>query len=348
MRYRVIGDGQDNDFTTDFDRNETFIGRGGDDSYTIAWFEERDRLFGNAGADELRMDWFIWDEYGGLSALNRAVWFDGGRGQDRIEYRVIYEPKDTVIDLGTYGGTLTSVEHIDFFVTDHQGRTTSDPVVAYDVTGTARSEDIIAAFGFRNTQDLTLRLDAGGGNDRIAVTGGYYDRLVVDGGGGHDTIVVNGLLRDGARNEMTLRGGAGNDRIYYNDPGGVVLGGAGRDTFLLSPISGSDAGDATIYRGGKGADTFVFYNGFFPKGVGADIRDFRGNDRLEIAATIVGSMDAVALTPSTPGRYVEYDPASGILMLSGQEAIRFTPGTIIREDQVSIVDAGIYSDMFFF
>ncbi|MCB1339684.1 MAG: hypothetical protein KDK24_01195 [Pseudooceanicola sp.] len=348
MRQRVIGDGDDNDFVTGFEGSTTFVGLGGSDTYTLYWYGHRDRLIGNFGADEFKMDWFVWEDYGQLKALNAAIWFDGGPGRDRIEYKVIYEPTDTVIDLGRYGGTLNSVERIDFQVTDYQSRTASDASVTYDVSGTARSEDIIASFGHKNTADLTLVLNAGGGNDRIGITGGYYDRLVVNGGGGNDTMILNGLLRNGEKGEMTVRGGVGNDRIYYNDPGGVILGGAGRDTFLLSPLSGRDQGDATVYKGGKGSDTFVLFNGYFASGLGADIRDFRSNDRLVINDTIVSSMDAVTLIPSEKSHWVEYDPFSGILSVQGREAIKFRPGTIITEDQVDIVNGSAWNDMFFF
>ena len=93
MRVRVAGDSEDNDFTTDFDINETFVGRGGDDSFLISWYEERDRFIGGPGKDTLKMDYFRLGEYGQIADLNRAIWFDGGIGIDRIEYKVIYTPE---------------------------------------------------------------------------------------------------------------------------------------------------------------------------------------------------------------------------------------------------------------
>ena len=48
-----------------------------------------------------------------------------------------------------------------------------------------------------------------------------------------------------------------------------------------------------------------------------------------------------------PRSYVEYNPISGILSLSGSDVVQFTPGTILTPGQVSVVDADVIADYFF-
>ncbi|TMV11504.1 hypothetical protein [Arenibacterium halophilum] len=347
MRTRVIGDSEDNNFGTDFDLNETFVGRGGDDSFMISWFEERDRFIGGPGSDTLVMDYFRLGEYGQIPALNRAIWFDGGTGIDRIEYKVIYTPESHSIDLNAFGGTLNSVEQFYYLLTDHQSW--GEPVASarFDVTGTSRGEEITLSFGHRMYDHLVTTLSAGGGNDSIEIYGGNYDTLVINGGAGSDRIVVHDVLRDPTESDLIIRGGAGNDKIHYNDPGGKVYGGAGRDMFLMSAQSMHDEGPATVYRGGKGSDTFVLWKANFADQVGATIRGFGARDKLVLTDTYVGSMEAVSLFPTDPPSYVEYNPISGILSLSGSAVVQFTPGTILTPGQVSVVDADVIADYFF-
>ncbi|MEC7258338.1 MAG: hypothetical protein VXW58_11010 [Pseudomonadota bacterium] len=347
MRVRVAGDSEDNDFRTDFDLNETFVGRGGDDSFLISWYEERDRFIGGPGKDTLKMDYFRLGEYGQIADLNRAIWFDGGIGIDRIEYKVIYTPESHSIDLNAFGGTLNSVEQFYYLLTDHQSWGEPTASARFDVTGTNRGEEITLSFGHRMNDHLVTTLSAGGGNDKIELYGGHYDTLVINGGAGSDRIQVHNVLRDPTESDLIIRGGAGNDKIYYTATGGKVYGGDGRDMFLMSAMSMHAEGPATVYRGGKGADTFVLWKANFADQVGATIRGFGAKDKLVLTDTYVGSMEAVSLFPTNPRSYMEYNPITGLLNLSGSDVVQFTPGTILTPGQVSVVDADVIADYFF-
>lgn len=347
MRTRVIGDGGDNRFLSNVSVNETFVGRGGDDFYISGSLDERDRLIGGPGDDEFAIGFFEYGPGAGIAAMNRAIWFDGGAGYDRIVYSVIYPSESRDIDLGAFGGTLNSVEAYTYRLVDSPGVAAPGGLADYAVSGTGRGEDIQLMFGRGGYDRLTTTVDAGGGNDTVSVSGSIYDRLVIDGGAGSDIIAVGSMREDGEDQHLVIRGGSGNDQIFYGGSGGKVFGGAGRDTLLMSAQDWRDEGPPTIYRGGKGADTFVFWSNQLIPDVGGRIKGFGARDKFVIIDRITASVDNISLTPTDPPSYIEYDPATGYLSVGQRDVFQFDPGTVISPDQVSIASAADFDDFFF-
>lgn len=348
MRVKVIGTSQDDRFQTDFDLNETFLGLAGDDSFWIAWLAELDRFKGGLGRDTLAMDWHFWAE-GGNALLDNGVWFDGGRGIDSFEYRIIYEPEDHDIDLAALGGTLKSVEHVDFFLTDYQSRNDPDGVAEITVRGTDEGEDILATFTKAyDTLDLTIK--GGKGSDRLGANSyaSEANTVVMNGGKGNDTIFAITDFRN-EDDSVKLYGGSGNDKLAALYFGAKLFGGKGKDTLWVRAEQTPETGIPTRAKGGAGADTFVLHDDGNYLADPARIVDFSANDRLVIWSTIANDRDAVSLTLTDDPVALEYDIATGqLLQYSGKAVLQFDPGTVIREDQVEVAHGSEYSDVFWF
>ena len=106
----------------------------------------------------------------------------------------------------------------------------------------------------------SIRVLAGGGNDRVISTGNITVPQWIEGGEGDDAIrggsgdntILGGPGRDriyGRSGNDFIDGGAGNDRIYANAGDDLVLGGEGNDVIYLGRSGGNDIG-----IGGDGRD----------------------------------------------------------------------------------------------
>lgn len=116
------------------------------------------------------------------------------------------------------------------------------------------------AEAFARTAQTTVRVEAGGGNDRIIGPAGSTLALIVDGGSGSDTI-------EGGSGDDDLDGGGGNDEVRGGGGDDVVAGGDGNDVLF------GDAGNDVVL-GGSGNDSLE-------GGGGADLMDGgTGNDSL--------------------------------------------------------------------
>lgn len=132
-----------------------------------------------------------------------------------------------------------------------------------DCNGTPRSDVITYLSGFE-TRATTINGQAG--NDRILIDFRLTTTLAINGDEGND-IVFDSDVGD------TLRGGAGNDRIFGNGGADKIDGGGGND--LIDGGPGTDTGitDAWV-SGGGGNDTFILRRG-----------DAGGTERIKCTTT---------------------------------------------------------------
>ncbi|MEM7268762.1 MAG: calcium-binding protein, partial [Pseudomonadota bacterium] len=222
-----------------------------------------------------------------------------------------------------------------------------------NVTGSTTGDDVIIGDGVGNTlngqggEDVLIgrggddNLIGGGGDDVLIgnlgddeLTGNQGDDIltggagadllrggagedVLSGGVGADVIIGNGgadLIRAGAGADQVnagigadvVRGGVGQDILNGNGGADLIFGGLGADR-----INGGVGRDELV--GGSGADVFVF-----AANSGADtIRDFRGQDTIEIAS---GASQFTDLSISSVGSDTLIEFGAADIILSGVDA----------------------------
>ena len=218
------------------DGNDTLYGGAGDDA-----------LYGGAG-DDILVGGAGDDSLSGSAGANTFVFAPGGGndfvedfklGMDKIDLsgfdgflftnmaiRAGDSHRDTVIDLGAYGTTITlkNVSFVDVRASDFilpERATEGDDIVSLVDTG-----EVFSALGGDDT------VYGGRGDDQIYGLGGDDE---LHGGEGDDIVHGHG-------GDDTLYGGAGNDKLQGKTGDDTLHGGAGDDTLV----------------GGPGADSFVF------------------------------------------------------------------------------------------
>ncbi len=144
------------------------------------------------------------------------------------------------------------------------------------------------------------------GKDRLHGEGG---RDALEGAEGADTL-------SGGGGSDTLSGGKAADRLAGDGGADLLLGGAGRDTLV------GGAGEDTLF-GGRGRDQFVLA----PGGGHDVIADFRhGADRIVIPGDAVSFGDLVL---TQEGDDVRIDYGRGSVLLLGEDASAFGPGDFL-------------------
>jgi hypothetical protein len=165
-------------------------------------------------------------------------------------------------------------------------------------------DDAVTYSGSTADDLVALGTDGGGTVDTSDVgTGGApqltqaVESLVVDGRGGNDTITAgNGLA---GLTQLTIEGGAGNDRLTGGDGNDTLAGGAGADVVIGG--RGNDTAEL-----GSGNDTFAWDPGDGSDAVdgqgGADTVQFNGSnvaEKLDVSASGSGvrlTRDVAAVT----------------------------------------------------
>ncbi|MCF7700925.1 calcium-binding protein [Loktanella sp. M215] len=118
------------------------------------------------------------------------------------------------------------------------------------------------------------KLEGGDGND---VLRGGSGRDTLLGGGGRD-LILGGSGNDrleGSQGKDVLKGGGGRDNLLGGGGRDNLLGGGGNDKLNGGP-------NKDILTGGGGADDFIFNDGHTTKSNFDIIKDFSGNDDLDL------------------------------------------------------------------
>ena len=243
--------------------NDTLLGGRGAD--TLLGGDGEDTVDGNGGSDSALLgagnDQFAWDPRDGNDAIEGGEGFDrvGSTGTDgNDQLRLAADGANARLEAGATGIETNSVERIDAAPLGGD-----DTLTVGDLEATALQE---------------LRANLAGAAGGTAADAGT-DRLVAEGGSGDDFIDVlstgpgqAALLgaavfvevrnADPARDELTINGNAGDDRI--NADGAA-------NAFKLAVDGGADDDNLT---GGAGQDTLI-------GGAGKDFVDGRkGDDTL--------------------------------------------------------------------
>jgi Ca2+-binding RTX toxin-like protein len=141
-------------------------------------------------------------------------------------------------------------------------------------------------------------LNANGGDDQISVTGDLATlaQLTIDGGAGNDRIL-------GGNGRDTLFGGDGNDFIDGNQGDDTASLGAGDDVFQWDPgdgsdtVEGQDGTDTMLFNGSAGDEIMdVSANGGrvrFTRNLGSIVMDL--NDVETVVANALGGKDMITV-----------------------------------------------------
>jgi Ca2+-binding RTX toxin-like protein len=280
----VIG-GRGNDTALLGNGNDTFIWNPGDGS---------DVVDGQAGTDTLVFNGANISETMDISANgSRATLFrDVGNitmdlnGVENIQVSALGSA-DT-ITVNDLAGTNVKQVSLDLSGTigSGQGDGAADQVI---VNGTAGDDAVTVA---SSGADVVVKGLAA--KVTLAGTEGALDSLTVNGLAGNDTIDASGL-KAGQVN-LTINGGAGDDKITGSQGDDTVTGGQGHDTALLG--AGDDTfvwnpGDASdTVNGQAGVDTLVFNGAIIDENI--DISANGGHARLtRDIATVTMDLDNV-------------------------------------------------------
>ncbi|MGZ3326132.1 MAG: beta strand repeat-containing protein, partial [Xanthobacteraceae bacterium] len=264
----IVGS-QGNDFLLGGDGNDTVVGgRGADTAFlgngndTFTWNpgDGSDVVEGQAGTDTLVFNGANVAEKMDISANgSRARLFRDVAnitmdldGIENIQVNALGGP-DT-ITVNDLTGTAAKQVNIDLSGTvgSGQGDGAADNVI---VNGTAGDDTVTVA-----SSGAGVVVNGLAAKVTLAGTEGALDSLTVNGLAGNDTINAS-ALKAGQIN-LTINGGAGDDKIIGSQGDDTVFGaqgndtaqlGTGNDTFVWNPGDGSDTVD-----GQAGSDTLVF------------------------------------------------------------------------------------------
>jgi Ca2+-binding RTX toxin-like protein len=313
--------------------NDTLDASGTSGRIQLALFGEAgdDRIIGSAGADFINggvgtdtvlmgagNDRFQWNPGEGSDVIDGQSGFDthefNGSAANEI-FALNAGGGDVILtrDIGTIVMNQNNVERVELFTGDG-----IDSVEIGDLRGRDVREvhvDLAAAIGGTsgdNVKDV-VTLNGSSTNERVTVTASgddivinglaqatriantdVSDSIVIRGGAGSDIIRADTVPVGAA--ELTLDGGAGNDRLVAGAKNTTLLGGAGND--VLVGNAGNDVLNAgtgkDLLFGGGGSDLFVGDDDFtivdFGAGAGAgDVIDLRNVAGIDDFGDVLGT-----------------------------------------------------------
>jgi Ca2+-binding RTX toxin-like protein len=251
------GDG--NDTVTGGRGNDTAILGAGNDTFVWNPGDGSDTVEGEAGTDTLV-----------FNGANIAERFDISANGSRVLLSR---------DVGNVTMDLDGIEHIQLATLGGADTVTVNDLTGTDVTQVALDLSSPPGSGLGDSAADSVVDNATAGDDKISVVSsgstvlvnGLQAQLSIKGTDSLDSLTVNGLagndtidaskLKAGQVN-LTLDGGAGDDRIIGSAGNDVVIGGqgsdtafmgAGDDTFIWNPGDGND-----VVEGQAGNDTLLF------------------------------------------------------------------------------------------
>jgi Ca2+-binding RTX toxin-like protein len=246
----VVG-GRGNDTALLGNGNDTFIWNPGDGSDVVEGQAGTDTLVFNGANIAETMDISANGTQARLSRDVGTITMDLN-GVENIEVSALGSA-DT-ITVNDLAGTDVKQVSLDLSGTigSGQGDGAADKVI---VNGTAGDDTVTVA-----SSGASVVVNGLAAKVTLAGTEGALDSLTVNGAGGNDTINASGL-KAGQVN-LTIIGGAGDDKITGSQGDDTVIGGQGNDTALLG--AGNDTfvwnpGDASdTVNGQAGDDTLLF------------------------------------------------------------------------------------------
>jgi len=332
---------------------ETLNGTPGDD--VITGLRGNDILRGGAGNDT-----FVWNPGDGSDTIDGQTGFDvmqfnganineqfhisanGHHAQFTRDVASIVMDTDNVerIELDTKGGADTRI--IDDL------STTSVRQIAIDLGAADGALDTVIANGTGSGDQFNVTFANGivtvvGAHETTTIADAEFnDHLVVNGLGGND--VLNASTMPASAIQLTLDGGAGDDKITGGQGADLLIGGEGNDTVtggLGADVALLGAGDDRfIWRPGDGSDVVEGQSGFdtlqfdgsnasenmqilangsralLTRDVGNIVMDFNDVERVEIRAA--GGTDTITVNDLTGTAVKEVDislsksPESGV------------------------------------
>jgi Ca2+-binding RTX toxin-like protein len=267
--------------------NDTIIGSQGAD--LLLGGDGNDTVTGGRGNDVALLgngnDTFIWnpgdgsDTVEGQAGTDTLV-FNGANVNENIDISANGGRVTLARDVGNVVMNLNGVEHIQLNTLGGADTITVNDLTGTDVTQVAIDLAAPAGSGQGDGAADNVIVNGTAGDDTVTVassgagvvvnglaakvtlvgTEGALDSLTVNGLGGNDTINAS-ALKAGQIN-LTINGGAGDDKIIGSQGDDLVIGGqgsdtallgAGNDTFVWNPGDGSDTVD-----GQAGSDTLLF------------------------------------------------------------------------------------------
>jgi Ca2+-binding RTX toxin-like protein len=289
----TVDGGAGNDIIIGGDGNDVLIGGAGNN--TIIGGRGNDTLIGGAGNDT-----FVWNPgdgsdviegQGGLDTLQ----FNGSNANEHIDLSANGSRLRLFRDVGNVTMDVNGVEQVNIAALGGADTLTVNDLSRTDVTGVnidlagtpgSGTGDGQADSVIVNGTNHADTIQISGSGTSYTVTGlhatvavqgseGANDQLVVNALGGNDAVNASGLAA-GVVN-LTIDGGAGNDRITGSDGADILIGGAGNDQ-----IEGGRGND--IMFGGAGNDDFTW-----DPGDGSDVIEGQGgHDTLEFDGANIG------------------------------------------------------------
>jgi Ca2+-binding RTX toxin-like protein len=267
--------------------NDTIIGSQGDD--TLIGGDGNDTVTGGRGNDVALLgngnDTFIWNPGDGSDVVEGqagtdTLVFNGANVGENVDISANGQRARLSRDVGNVTMDLNGVEHIQLNALGGADTITVNDLSGTDVTQVALDLSSPAGSGQGDGAADNVIVNGTAGDDAVTVassgagvvvnglaakvtlagTEGALDSLMVNGLGGNDTINAS-ALKAGQVN-LTINGGAGDDKIIGSQGDDLVIGGqgsdtallgAGNDTFVWNPGDGSDTVD-----GQAGSDTLLF------------------------------------------------------------------------------------------
>lgn len=242
---------------------ETLNGTPGDD--VITGLRGNDILRGGAGNDA-----FVWNPGDGSDTIDGQAGFDvmqfnGANINEQFVVSAIGHHAQFTRDVAAIVMDTDNVERIEL-----DAKAGADTLTIDDLGGTSVRQIAVDLGALDGAVDTVIANGAGSGdsfnvtfaNGIVTVVGAhetttiadaeFADHLVVNGLGGNDTINAAGL--PAAALQLTLDGGAGDDKITGGQGADLLIGGDGNDT-----VTGGSGGDVALL--GAGDDRFIWRPG---------------------------------------------------------------------------------------
>jgi Ca2+-binding RTX toxin-like protein len=267
--------------------NDTIVGSQGND--TLIGGDGNDTVTGGRGNDVALLgagnDSFTWNPGDGSDVVEGqagtdTLVFNGANVSENIDISANGQRARLSRDVANITMDLDGVEHIQLNALGGADTITVNDLSGTDVTQVALDLSSPAGSGQGDGAADNVFVNGTAGDDTVTVassgagvvvnglaakvtlagTEGTLDSLTVNGLGGNDTINAS-ALKAGQVN-LTINGGAGDDKIIGSQGDDLVIGGqgsdtallgAGNDTFVWNPGDGSDTVD-----GQAGSDTLLF------------------------------------------------------------------------------------------
>jgi len=299
------------------------------------------------GATTIRMgvghDYFT---AGGDLFFAKGFSVDLGTGQNTFEVNATSLLSNGAISAVASGSAVeTQAFYLAAALTDVKGavtlRTTTASATEFEIGA-------LAGDSFRSTGILTLA--AGGGNDKVTLTGDIetLSSFIINLGSGDNTVLSSNadLIK---ANVLSYTGGAHQDNVTFSNDvlqvtGNLAFaGGAGTNLLDLNPATSVSIGGALNYTGGAGNDTLLVDGPSVLIGGLLSMAASSGTNALGLDA-VLANVGAVSYSSSVGNDVVDigqYEGASSLVTVRGNVTISTGSGSA----DVMVRDADIFGNL---